>query len=161
MGRHERKRRLVRRIYRSAGPNAAWHMDGYDKLKPFGIAINGCTDGYSKKIMWLEAYTTNNNPRVILGYCLEAVRKQGGCPTEIRADMGTENRLLEHVQTLLCRSEKSFVYGKSTGNQTIEGGGRFSEGSALSIGLTSCTGFETNTTITEMTLTNNRCSVAL
>ena len=48
---------IVRRMYSSAGPNAAWHMDGYDELKPFGIAINGCIDGYSRKIMWLEAYT--------------------------------------------------------------------------------------------------------
>ena len=94
-------------------------MDGYDKLKPFGIAINGCIDGYSRTIRWLEAYTTNNNPKVILGY-LEAVRKQGGCPAKIRADMGTENRLIEHVQTLLCRSDKSSVYGRCTGNQRIE-----------------------------------------
>ena len=28
------------------GPNYAWHCDGYDKLKPFGIAIQGCIDGY-------------------------------------------------------------------------------------------------------------------
>ena len=58
-----RKRRLVRRMYRSAGPNAAWHMDGYDKLKPFGIAINGCIDGYSRKIMWLETYRPITPPR--------------------------------------------------------------------------------------------------
>ena len=28
-------------------PNFLWHCDGYDKLKPFGIAIHGCIDGYS------------------------------------------------------------------------------------------------------------------
>ena len=28
------------------GPNYIWHMDGYDKLKPFGIAVHGCIDGY-------------------------------------------------------------------------------------------------------------------
>ena len=108
-----RKRRLVRRMYRSACPNAAWHMDGYDKLKPFGIAINGCIYGYSRKIMRLEAYTTNHNSKVILGYHLKAVWKQGGCPAKIRADIGTENRLIEHVQTLLCRSEKSFYMIKA------------------------------------------------
>ena len=27
------------------GPNFSWHCDGYDKLKPFGIAIHGCIDG--------------------------------------------------------------------------------------------------------------------
>ena len=63
---------------------------------------------------------TNNTPKVILGYYLEAVRKQGRCPVKINADMRTENRLIEHVQTLLGKSEKSFVYGKCTGNQRIE-----------------------------------------
>lgn len=23
-----------------------WHCDGYDKLKPFGLPIHGCIDGY-------------------------------------------------------------------------------------------------------------------
>ena len=27
------------------GPNFIWHMDGYDKLKPYGITIHGCIDG--------------------------------------------------------------------------------------------------------------------
>ena len=22
-----------------------WHLDGYDKLKPYGFAIHGCIDG--------------------------------------------------------------------------------------------------------------------
>ena len=27
------------------GPNYLWHMDSYDKLKPYGISIHGCIDG--------------------------------------------------------------------------------------------------------------------
>ena len=26
-------------------PNEVWHCDGYDKLKPYGFAIQGCIDG--------------------------------------------------------------------------------------------------------------------
>ncbi len=37
--------RLNHRIYLNKGPNFLWHMDGYDKLKPYGIAIHGCIDG--------------------------------------------------------------------------------------------------------------------
>ena len=48
--------KIQRRIYRSKvitlfltlkfnTPNFIWHCDGYDKLKPFGIAIHGCIDG--------------------------------------------------------------------------------------------------------------------
>ena len=28
-----------------AGPNYLWHMDGNDKLKPYGFSIHGCIDG--------------------------------------------------------------------------------------------------------------------
>ena len=27
------------------GPNWCWHIDGYDKLKPFGFPIHACIDG--------------------------------------------------------------------------------------------------------------------
>ena len=27
------------------GPNFTWHVDGYDKLTPYGITIHGCIDG--------------------------------------------------------------------------------------------------------------------
>lgn len=27
------------------GPNHMWHIDGYDKLSPYGLTIHGCIDG--------------------------------------------------------------------------------------------------------------------
>ena len=33
------------------GPNHIWHLDGYDKLCPYGFAIHGCIDGYYKHIL--------------------------------------------------------------------------------------------------------------
>ena len=36
-----RHHRLQRRTYFSRGPNDTWHVDGYDKLRPYGILING------------------------------------------------------------------------------------------------------------------------
>lgn len=38
---HRRARRLRRRRCRSQGPNALWHMDGYDKLKPTALPSVG------------------------------------------------------------------------------------------------------------------------
>ena len=35
--------RLRRRVYHGVGPNGIIHIDGYDKLKPFGFAIPGGT----------------------------------------------------------------------------------------------------------------------
>ena len=34
-------RRLRRRQYSTKGPNHIWHIDGYDKLKPFGFCVQG------------------------------------------------------------------------------------------------------------------------
>ena len=67
--------RLERRQYRSKGPNyiMIWHTDGYDKLKPFGFCIQGCIDGYSRRIIWLEGGVTNNYPDVTAGYFLDAI----------------------------------------------------------------------------------------
>lgn len=126
-GVNQRKRnRLRRRQYANKGPNFLWHIDGYDKLKPYGIAISGCIDGYSRYIIWLQASYTNNDPKVIANYYLNAVEEYGGCPQTVRTDMGTENGRIEHMQTFLrhnLRNENvlpAFIYGTSQHNQRIE-----------------------------------------
>lgn len=126
-----RKRKLVRRQYFNKGPNYLWHIDGYDKLKPYGICISGCIDGYSRKIIWLRASHTNNNPKVIAGYFVEAVEKLKGVPQSVRTDMGTENSYVEDIQIYLHHANVTeqftnnnalppFLYGTSHGNQRIE-----------------------------------------
>lgn len=120
------KRRLRRREYSNPGPNYLWHLDGYDKLKPYGICIHGCIDGYSREIIWLEAASSNNNPRLIAGYFVDAVSKIGGCPKIVRADMGTENGTVRQLQIFLreddvtCNPHSVFLYGTSRCNQRIE-----------------------------------------
>ena len=37
-----RAHRLRRRMYANPGPNFAWHVDGYDEVKPSGFPIHGC-----------------------------------------------------------------------------------------------------------------------
>lgn len=122
-----RSRRLNRRQYFAQGPNYIWHVDSYDKLKPYGICINGCIDGFSRKIIWLKAAYTSSDPRVIGGYFMEAVEQFGGCPRIVRTDLGTENVVVRDIQTYLrlgdvdSRSgEQSYIAGASTSNQRIE-----------------------------------------
>jgi len=50
-----------------------------------------CIDGFSRHIIWMQAYFTNDNPRVIAGYYFCAVAAGVGCPQIIRSDFGTEN----------------------------------------------------------------------
>ena len=52
-----RARRLRRRIYRCAGPNATWHIDRYNKLTSFSFGISGCIDGYSRRIIFFGSVT--------------------------------------------------------------------------------------------------------
>ena len=71
-------------------------MDGYDKLKPYGISISGCIEGFSRYIVRMEAYTTNNDPRVIADYFVSSAARLGGCPERLRADLtGMENGQVE------------------------------------------------------------------
>ncbi|KAF6717318.1 hypothetical protein FQA47_010858 [Oryzias melastigma] len=122
-----RSRRLHRRRYFAKGPNFVWHADSYDKLKPFGICINGAIDGFSRRILWLNAYFTSSDPKVIGGYFLETIKELDGCPRILRTDMGTENSSIREMQRFLRRNddddqagEKSFIWGRSTANQRIE-----------------------------------------
>ena len=61
------RHRLRRRRYHAKGPNYIWHIDGYDKLKPFSFCIHGAIDGYSRRILWLEVTSSNKDP-CIIGY---------------------------------------------------------------------------------------------
>ena len=63
-----RAHRLRRRSYTNPGPNYAWHVDGYDKLKPYGFPIHGCVDGFSRRLLWLKVCRTNNDPSYVASY---------------------------------------------------------------------------------------------
>ena len=83
--------KLKRRTYSARGPNFIWHLDGYDKLKPFGLCVHGAIDGYSRRILWLEVGSSNNNPRIVARYFLDCVKQLGGVPQIARGDRDTEN----------------------------------------------------------------------
>ena len=91
---------------------------GWIQVKPFGIAVSGCVDGYSRNIIWLEAFTTINDPRVILHYYMKSVSAREGCPRRIRADFGTENGLVRQAQTFLRRNGTDSMAG--TGSEIVE-----------------------------------------
>ncbi|XP_034051647.1 uncharacterized protein LOC117532424 [Gymnodraco acuticeps] len=103
------RRRFVRRGYVTAGPNQVWHADGYDKLKPFGIAISGCIDGFSRKVMWLRSGSTNNDPGIIAQYYLQCVSEFGLLPAKTalwqpltaRYDLNTQMILQEPSVTCM------------------------------------------------------------
>lgn len=119
-------KRLRRRKYYALGPNYIWHVDGYDKLKPFGFCIHAAIAGYSRQLLWLEVSSSNNNSNLIATYYLETLKKIGCSPRLLMCDLGTENPMLSLLQPYFRYSArdsmarmKSFMYGKSTSNQRI------------------------------------------
>ena len=70
-----RAHKVNRRIYLNERPNAVWHADGYDKLQPYGFAIQGCIDGWSRKVLWLLGTCSNNYPDNIASYFFDTVKK--------------------------------------------------------------------------------------
>lgn len=120
-------KRLLRRRYCSPGPNFIWHVDGYDKLKPFGFAIHGAIDGFSRRIMWLKVGQTNNDPLVVARYYLQCIDTHKCTSRILRCDLGTENTTLKLLQPYFrynCNDRfagiNSIIMGKSTSNQRIE-----------------------------------------
>ena len=119
--------RLRRRSYMNPGPNFAWHVDGYDKLKPYGFPIHGCVDGFSRRVMWLKVCRTNNDPSHVASFFYECVKITNGCPRILRTDCGTENGVMASMQCYLRAPGNdeqaglsAHVYGSSHSNQRIE-----------------------------------------
>ena len=119
--------RLKRRNYINPGPNNCWHADGYDKLKPYGLPIHGCIDGFSRRVIWLKLEMSNNDPKVIGKLFRDAVIEVGGCPSILRTDRGTENGIMSSGQCFLRRNGtdsfaglKAHRFGSSHSNQRIE-----------------------------------------
>ena len=96
-------------------------------MKPYGFPIHGVVDGYSRKILWLQAVRSNNSPLVPAPLFLDTVKEFKGCPLLVRTDCGTENRIMAAMHCYFRRDGndqfggvKSHQYGASTSNQRIE-----------------------------------------
>ncbi|KAJ8027591.1 hypothetical protein HOLleu_32773 [Holothuria leucospilota] len=104
-----RSRRIIRRRYRYARPNYLIHTDGYNKQKQYGFAVHAAIDGFSRKVLWLCVGNSKNNPRMLAKLFIDYVKRIGGVPKIVRADRGTENVFLRHLQIAL-RSYHDSLY---------------------------------------------------
>lgn len=100
-------------------PNHLWHIDGNHKLVNWRFVIHGCTDGYSRAIVYLKC-ATNNLASTVLKYFIEGTQ-DFGLPLRVRGDHGVEN---VDVASFMVENRGdnrgSFIAGRSVHNVRIE-----------------------------------------
>ena len=114
--------------YTTKGPNFVHSLDGHDKLmgyqnRTFPLAIYGCIDTASRKILWLKIWVSNSNPQQIGRWYLEYLYETGVMPWYLRLDKGTETGTMATMHAYLHRMlgsedpSNTIIYGPSTSNQ--------------------------------------------
>ena len=120
---HRRAQSLERRniLYFLSGPNHTWHVDGYDKLIPYGFPVHGRIDGWSQKMcLTVTSQTTIQELLLISIWTMwqsyEAVQWNWGLTVEQKRAWWQQC----NVQYFNWEDEEVNKYGSSPSNQRIE-----------------------------------------
>ena len=117
--------------FTTKGPNWVFSVDGHDKLmgyqnSTFPLAIYGCVDTASQKLLWLRIWTSNSKPELVARWYLEYLYETRTLPAYIRMDCGTETGIIGTIQAYLQQHHgdlndpvDSIIYGPSTSNQVL------------------------------------------
>ena len=123
------KKKKKKGNFSSKGSNWVHSVDGHDKLmgyqnSTFPIAIHGCIDTASRKILWLKVWPTNSKPELIGRWFLEYLYKSRKALSYIRMDKGAETGVMATMQSYLRQYDDdlndptdAIIYGPSTSNQ--------------------------------------------
>ena len=100
-------------------------LDGHAKLigyqrDTFPIAIYGCIDTASQKLLWIKVWTSNSNPDLVGRWYFEHLYESRILARVLRIDKGTETGNLATIHAFLRQK-----YGPSTANQVSESYGLF------------------------------------
>lgn len=110
---------VVRRSYSVRGPLSLVHIDTNHKLIRYNVVIFGGVDGYSRKVLYLDA-ATNNRAKTAFSFFLRSAQLHG-LPSRVRADQGVENLDIAHFMFATRGTGRaSFISGKSVHNQRVE-----------------------------------------
>ena len=120
----------VKGRFTTAGPNWVLSLDGHCKLMgfqkdTFPLAVYGCLDTASCKLLFLKVGTRNSDPRVIGLWYHEFLYETKQIASIIRLNKGTETGKMATRHSYLYRHHNDMdpydtvIYGKSTSNQVL------------------------------------------
>ncbi|PPR06945.1 hypothetical protein CVT26_004134 [Gymnopilus dilepis] len=99
----ERKaHRLKRKIFFAAGVFDMVCVDQHDKWLYLGLGLHTGVDPFVGRLLWINVWWTNKNPRLICSYYLDSVEGNDNfMPLVTQSDLGTENFGIANAQTVL------------------------------------------------------------
>ena len=132
------KRKRAKGHFHSPGVNWVHSLDGHDKLmgyqnSTFPIAIYGCMDAASRKILWLKVFSSNSDPDVVGKWYIEYIFKSKVIASKLRLDKGSERGKIATIHAFLRKDnmdmeskdcdkvcDETVIYGPSTANQVCD-----------------------------------------
>ena len=125
-----RKKGKPKGHFTTRGVNWVCSLDGHDKLmgyrnSTFPLAVYGCIDTPSRKLLWLRVWVTNSSPKVVGRWYLEYLYESRVMPSILRLDKGTETGIITTMHAFLRQSHgdmnpcDTVIYGPSTSNQVL------------------------------------------
>ena len=123
-----KKKHREKGIFTTKGPNWVHSLDGHDKLmgyqnSTFLLAVYGCIDTASRRLLWLLIWVSNSNPKLIGLWYLEYLYENRVMPSILRLDKGTKTGVMATMHAFLHRNHndmdpaETVIFGPSTSNQ--------------------------------------------
>ena len=124
------KKKKKKGVFTSKGTNWVHSLDGHGKLMGFQqntypLAVYGCIDTASRKLLWLKVWTRNCDPEVIGRWYLEWLYETRILPSQIRVDHGAETGVMatmhaylrQYHDDMVIDPKDTVIFGTSTANQ--------------------------------------------
>ena len=97
------KKKKTKSTFSSVGSNWVLSMDGHNKLMRYRnstspLAVYGCMDTASRKLLFIRDWTSNNNPVYPACWYFEYLYESKTLPDHIRIDKGLETTIMATMQ---------------------------------------------------------------
>jgi hypothetical protein len=122
------KKKKKKGNFTSPGPKFVHSLDGHDKMmgfqnSTFPIAVYGCLDTFSWKVLWVKVWMSNSKPELIGRFYLEYLYEHGTITSILWVDKGTETGVMATMHAYLRQHHgdmdpaETVLFGPSTSNQ--------------------------------------------